>query len=178
MCSPRSVFPGVVAQSTSPRVATSIGACLSQILRSQYSSTLAHKQVRFKSQTAGSSRSYQGNSKISKTPQHMSRYLSSLLSRFDLQSCVTCTSNTPSHSSGLGFANTTPTGQAGRENSRAFGSMEENNLKPVGPSSSQWVQVGVHLTTTTVPQTDDCAVRAQGSSHLRQDREDDRQSRR
>ena len=69
VCSPRSVFPGVVAQSTSPRVATSIGAFLSQILRSQYSSTLAHKQVRFKSQTAGSSRSYQGNSKISKSPR-------------------------------------------------------------------------------------------------------------
>ena len=38
----------------------------------------------------------------------------------------------------------------------------------------KWVQVGVHLTTTTVSQTDDCAVRAQSSSHLRRDREDGR----
>ena len=52
--------------------------------------------------------------------------------------------------------------------------MEENNLRPVGPSSSQWVQVGVHLTTTTVPQTCDCAVRTQGSSYLRRDKEDGR----
>ena len=137
MCSPRSVFPGAAAQSTSPRVAANIGAFLSQILRSQYSSALPHKQARFKSQTAGSSRSYQGNSKISKTTQLTSRYLSSLLGRFDLQTSVTRTSNTPSHSSGLGFANTTLTGQTGRENSKAFGSMEENNLKPMGPSSSQ-----------------------------------------
>ena len=45
----------------------------------------------------------------------------------------------------------------------------------MGPSSSQWVQVGVHLRTTTVPQTGDCAVRAQGSSYLRRDREDGRE---
>ena len=53
--------------------------------------------------------------------------------------------------------------------------MEENNFRPVGRSSSQWVQVGVHLRTTTVPQTGDCAVRAQGSSYLRRDREDGRE---
>ena len=90
-------------------------------------------------QTARSSRCYQGSSKISKAPQLMSRHLSSLLGCSDLQTSVTCTCNTPSQSSGFGFANTTPTGQTGRKNSRALGSMEENNLRPVGPSNSQWV---------------------------------------
>ena len=96
VCSPRSVFPGAAAQSTSPRVAASIGAFLSQILKSQYSSDLAHKQARFKSQTASSSRSYQGSSKIIKAPQLTSRYLSSLLGCSDLLTSVTCNSNAPS----------------------------------------------------------------------------------
>ena len=52
--------------------------------------------------------------------------------------------------------------------------MEENNL---GPSASQWVQVGVHVTNTTVSQTGECGVGSQGSSYLRQDRKDDREGR-
>ena len=78
----------------------------------------------------------------------MSRDLSSLLGRFDLQTSVTCTPNTPSHSSGLGFANTTHTGQTGRENSRALGSMERI-------TSDQWVLQavsGYRLEFTSQPQ--------------------------
>ena len=158
VCNPRSFFLGAVAHSTGPRVTTSIGASLMQIISSQYSSASVHKQQAVQEAANKSS------NKISNASQIMSRCHSSFLGCCSMQTSVTCTSNTPSHSSGLGFASTTFTSQTGRKNSREVGSMEKNNL---GPSSSQWVQVGVHLTTTTASQTSECGVGSQGSSYLR-----------
>ena len=142
MCSPRSVLPGAVAQSTSPRVATSIGAFLIQTLRKSIFKCLVAQTSQIQQQAV-----QEETAKLARPNSRPDISVPSLAA----STCrpVSLVLNTPCPSSGLPIPHPLVK-LAGRaaEHLAAWKKITSNQwvLQAV-----KWVQAGVHLTTTTVP---------------------------
>ena len=140
MSNPRSAFPGVVTQRTSPRVAANtMGHFLTKLPKVSIQASVEHLPHRARHPQAFSSRKIPRN--IQNSTNSYS-YLRSLLDSISVQTTHITVTLHPADPPGFGLTNTTTSQRTGRKNSPTFASMGEN-FQPVDVAGSRRVQVGI-----------------------------------